>query len=69
LEVRKAVYNMEDSNSSKFEQIAELKKYREEKVLARKLPLHILQVVVEESQGSKTMKLQRLEEMWKINGQ
>ena len=38
LEGRKMVYNMEDLNLSKFEQIAEVKKYREEKVLSRKLP-------------------------------
>jgi putative transposase len=46
LEERKTVYNMEYLNLNKFEQLAEVKKYKEENISVSKLHSHILQVVV-----------------------
>jgi len=46
LEARKTVYNMEYLNLSKFEQLAEVKKYKEENVSIGGFNSHMLQVVV-----------------------
>ena len=61
LEERKTVYNMEYLNLSRFDQIKEVKKYREENVLAGKLHTHILQVVVEDVDKTFSAFLRRID--------
>jgi len=61
LEARKTVYNMEYLNLNKFEQLAEVKKYKEENVLASKLHSHILQVVVQDVDKTFSAFLRRVE--------
>jgi len=61
LEERKTVYNMEYLNLSKFEQLAEVKKYKEENLLVAKLHSHILQVVVQDVDKTFSAFLRRVE--------
>ena len=69
LEERKTVYNMEYLNLSKFEQLAEVKKFREENVLAAKLHSHILQVVVTDVDKAFSAFLRRVAEEKKEPGE